>query len=357
MDNSSNTQNGAQGGAQSDGNIGVQTTATNSVQAEQTAGAGLVTSTVVSSSTTTPTQDSTPTSIPTAAASSSSNSNKAVIAGGVVGGLAGLFLIFLALVWFLNRRQKKRLIARKDAEPVSYENLNEAYNSESFAHQNDRNSYNTPPSFSAGAIAYNSNPDTRGEQHPYAADENYYGGTYALPSYAQSQASVSGGLPLRQLNTFQQQVPSTSLQPTRSQYQGNTPVNSPESDQPPFSLPQSRDPIAFAMSQEASSLQRQSTPALPLIAPIPRHPISQTDLERSAGEALRDEQRPQSAVSRAESPGRGFETVSLYSEVSEMPRNGGLQRGNTQRTVSTVSSLGVSVIHETELESLGVGRH
>jgi hypothetical protein len=132
----------------------------------------------------------------------------------------------------------------------------------------------------------------------------------------------------------------------------------------PILLPQhTRDTMGFPIEQEEIRL----APAMPttIVSPVPRHPlVHQDSLERVVRQGLMPSESPEpsnlnpgrlrvlSQEMPRESPILGLNSVRIAPQPAA---NGGVRRNDTQRTVSSVSSLGISVVSDGELERLGVG--
>ena len=132
----------------------------------------------------------------------------------------------------------------------------------------------------------------------------------------------------------------------------------------PVLLPQhTRDTMGFPIEREEIRL----VPAMPttIVSPVPRHPlVHQDSLERVVRQGLRPSESPEpsnlnpdrlrvlSQEMPRESPILGLNSVRMAPQAAV---NDGVRRNDTQRTVSSVSSMGVSVVSDGELERLGVG--
>ncbi|KAH8661577.1 hypothetical protein BGZ60DRAFT_413475 [Tricladium varicosporioides] len=229
-----------------------------------------------------------------------------------------------------------------------------------------------------------------------------------LPSYAQSQSGMSSGNRnsfgrLHSVNTSISS-PSTAdvspmsahpspspmsahahpsgrsvLPPPIPQFANAIPVSSiPEVDSPRFQL-EHRDTMGFPVDSDSPEIPSMPYQEIPLAAPAPRHPlIHQDSLERVVRQGmstpepgtlaptnpLLQQPRHSGPVARllsgqypaTESPVLGMQNpVTIHAPQPAALQPSGLGRNVSQRTVSSVSSMGPSVISDTELERLGVG--
>jgi hypothetical protein len=133
--------------------------------------------------------------------------------------------------------------------------------------------------------------------------------------------------------------------------------------------------MGFLIDVSDNGMNRSSTPGLPIIVPVPRRPlVRQNSLERVAREGMDGGSEVQDM--NLPSPTNGL-AGRLLGEPS-MRESGvlgdmnpvwiqgttglsflgsGVRRFESQRPVSSVSSLGLSIVSDTELERLGVGSH
>ena len=134
-----------------------------------------------------------------------------------------------------------------------------------------------------------------------------------------------------------------------------------------------RDTMGFPVDGSDIGIHRTSTPGFPIVAPVPRHPlVHQDSLERVVREGMNATPELQgvnmlgprngpagrvlSQELMRESPVLGqLNPVRLQGATAPGNLGGGVQRFESQRTVSSVSSMGISVVSDTELERLGVG--
>jgi hypothetical protein len=374
-------QSGAGSGGQNNGN---QATTTTSTQQQQTTSQGFITSTSnrQTQTTTSPTSTSTSTS-----SSSSSSNQKAAIIGGVIGGIAALLLIALLAIWLLNRRQKKRIAEKRgSAEPVTYANLNDSFAGVPFGHSNRNSQHDSllPPQPILTPGTGPSSPQGVGIRGGDGHDVERDSGDYFLPTYAESQAGMSlgGARSLGRLNTSHAESGSeATVSPMSVRHPGGSPVTPTAGISPqttggdiPLMMPQqTRDTMGFPIDSSDIGLNRTSTPGLPIVAPIPRHPlVHQDSLERVVREGmmngtpeLQDTSLlgPRGPAGRVlsqelmrESPVLGqMNPVRMQNTTQGSNLSGNVQRFESQRTVSSVSSMGVSVVSDTELERLGFG--
>jgi hypothetical protein len=140
----------------------------------------------------------------------------------------------------------------------------------------------------------------------------------------------------------------------------------------PMMPQQTRDTMGFPVDGSDIGLNRLSTPGLPIVAPIPRHAlVHQDSLERVVREGMMNGTPELQDVSllgprngptgrvlsqelMRESPILGLNPVRMQGAPTSNV-GGGVQRFESQRTLSSVSSMGISVVSDTELERLGVG--
>lgn len=407
-----------QGGAGSGQNNGDQGATTTSTQKHTTSQSFITTTANPYTLTTTPTQSPTSTSTSSSSSSSSGNQKTAII-GGVIGGIVGLLVIALFAIWLLNRREKKRIAEKRgSAEPVTYSNLNSSFAGVPFGHGNsNRNSQNgssqhdsllaprplftprTGPSTPDAGVGIRG-----GEGRDSAADVERNSGDYFLPTYAESQAgmSIGGARSLGRLNTSNAGsgseatvspmsvrhpggTPTTIISPQTTggetpsmmpQHTGSTAPISPETTGGtiPFMMPQNtRDTMGFPVDGSDVGIHRTSTPIFPIVAPVPRHPlVHQDSLERVVREGMMNGTPELQDMSRLgprngpagrvlsqelmrESPILGQMNPVRFQGTNTSNMGNGVQRFESQRTVSSVSSMGISVVSDTELERLGVG--
>jgi hypothetical protein len=309
-------------------------------------------------------------------------------------------------------------VKRGSAEPVTYSNLNDSFAGVPFGHgHSNRDSQNRssqqdsllpPPLFTPNTGP--STPHDRvgirgGGGHVSTTDVERHSDDYFLPTYAESQArmAIGGSHSLGRLNTSNAGSGSeATVSPMSVRHPGGTPTTdissqftggeipymmpqhtastapiSPETTGGtiPFMMPlQTRDTMGFPVDGSDIGLHRTSTPVLPIVAPVPRHPlVHQDSLERTvrgglmngtpelqdmsrlgprngpAGRVLSQEMMRESPVLGQMNPVR-FQGPNASSNMGN-----GVQRFESQRTVSSVSSMGISVVSDTELERLGVG--
>ncbi len=361
--------NGGSGDRSSQGNPSQTTTTTEATFP------GFGTST--SSPFTSTTQTHHPISSISSSSSSSSSSKKTAIIGGVVGGIAGLLVVSLVAIWFLNRR-KKRQIAVKDGltQPVTYANLNPSISRIPFGHNLNRRPQDglTPvPLLNSSTSSSHPDIEMRGgnsslERHSTTESDMF------LPTYAESQAAISvGGTPaLGRLNTSHGSN-STNVSPLSAT--GTQTVHNLSSDLPPLpALPQRdtmRSPIETGLAPpDFETIHLQPEMPLPIVAPIPRHPlVHQDSWERQVrqGAMPTDSPEPPEAINSnrlrvlsqeipRESPILGFNSVSIqpHTDPSNQNPSPNIDRMASQRTVSSMSSM-PAVVSDVELENLGIG--
>ncbi|CZR64252.1 uncharacterized protein PAC_14150 [Phialocephala subalpina] len=387
----SNQQGGAgssNGGSGDQGNQGnpAQATTTTTSQGHATS-----TQSPFSSSTQTSPSNSTSTS-------SSSSSNKTAIIGGVVGGIAGLLVLALIGIWFLNRR-KKRQIALKNgtAQPVTYAGLNSSFGGVPFGHNRNQSAHDglTPRPLLASSPHSSQHPDIEmrgGNRSPVESD-------MFLPTYAESQAamSVRGTSTIGRLNTSHSGTPSTNVSPLSTSGTRTLHNMTPDLDLPPMPpLPQTaaaRDTMGFPIDSPGfpspgfpspglaspsmaspgfETIHLQPEIPLPIISPTPRHPlVHQDSLERQVRAGMMPTDSPElshninpnrlrvlSQEMPRESPILGLNSVTIQQPAAAGPStlnpSVGIDRHASQRTVSSMSSM-PPVVSDAELENLGVG--
>lgn len=376
---------------------------TSSQQNGPTTTTGFATSTTTSHPTTS--TSSSPSSSSTSAASSSSGVGKALI-GGVVGGIGGLLLLSLLAIWLLQRRKNKRIQEKNGAQPITYAGLNESLAGVPFVHhsnnsnpshnQNNRDSL-LPPALFTSSTNTSSNPGVgiRGGEAPPTPPGGRDSGDYFLPSYAQSQSGMSIGGPsaLGHLDTSHHTPSEATISPMSTHHQDDTTfispqttgaaaqmispqttgytnvsVTSPQTPGPPPFLSHhnrelTRDTMGFPTIIPPETLNNEPTP---IMAPMPRHPlVHQASLERAVREGMMSPDQDPSrlgspAVTVRESAVLGEQNpVRMVGQGQGPPlshQNGSnLGRNVSQRTVDSVSTMGVSVVSDGELERLGVG--
>ncbi|KAH8791618.1 hypothetical protein BGZ57DRAFT_602176 [Hyaloscypha finlandica] len=315
--------------------------------------------------------------------STSSGTNKGAIIGGIVGGVVGLLLISLIGVWLLQRRKQRQKRARK-TRPVTYAGLNSVFRGVPFnrsSSQSPHNSLLPQPQVSQGP---HSGMALRGGAASYGQRESGSEMDNLPPSYAESQMSdahtispqttgASTFMSLQHLWATNEPHP-ISLQTTGASaivrpYTTVTEETHMLTPQPtgaamPVPLPQhTRDTMGFPIEPEEIRLP----PAMPttIVSPVPRYPlVHQDSLERVVRQGLMPSESPEprnlnpdrlrviSQEMPRESPILGLNSVRMAPQAAA---NDGLRRNDTQRTVSSVSSLGMSVVSDGELERLGVG--
>jgi len=345
--------------------------------------------------------------------STSSGTNKGAIIGGIVGGVVGLLLISLIGVWLLQRRKQRQKRARK-TRPVTYAGLNSVFRGVPFnrsSSQSPHNSLLPQPQVSQGP---HSGMALRGGAASYGQRESGSEMDNLPPSYAESQMSASMAS-LGRMDTTQRPNSGTIVSPLSARIPGDAHTISPQTTgastfmslqhlwatnephpislqttgasaivrpyttvteethmltpQPtgaamPVPLPQhTRDTMGFPIEPEEIRLP----PAMPttIVSPVPRYPlVHQDSLERVVRQGLMPSESPEprnlnpdrlrviSQEMPRESPILGLNSVRMAPQAAA---NDGLRRNDTQRTVSSVSSLGMSVVSDGELERLGVG--
>jgi hypothetical protein len=348
--------------------------------------------------------------------STTSGVHKGAIIGGIVGGLAGLLLISLLGVWLLNRRKKRQSGARaRKTQPITYTRLNSVFRGVPFNRSNSQSPHDSLLPQSQVSQSPNSNLSgvaLRGGAASYGQRDSGSEMDNLPPSYAESQMSVSMAS-LGRLHTTQRTNSDTIVSPlspsipedahpispqitgtsTFMSLQRLWHTNEPTAISPqtlsdstiirshtavpeqtqvlppqpmetmPALLPQrTRDTMGFPMESEEIRLP----PAMPtIVAPVPRHPLVQQDsLERVVREGLNPRESPElghpnptrlrvlSQEMPRESPILGLNSVRIAPVAAT---NNGVRRNDTQRTVSSVSSMGTSVVSDGELERMGVG--
>jgi hypothetical protein len=325
---------------------------------------------------------STPTGPPTSTSTSASSSsatgvNKALI-GGLVGGLGGLLVISLLAIWWLQRRKNKRIAEKNGmSEPVTYAGLNQSMSGVPFVNAADHNYDNIPP-----PPFYSSRG---GEVSPVIGRDS---GDFFLPTYADSVAGISSGgvssLGSSNISHVTSSVapvspisisrgnPAAVISPQTTGYTGAAEISPQTTDEPAvFQALPSRDTTSFPTTPE--EIDRQITQTPTIISPVPRHPlVHQDSLERVVQQGLvttpgfpeRDSSRldPRTRILSQEmlreSPVLGDLSAVRMMQGSPVSYNNtevDVERNPSQRTVSSVSSMGVSVVSDGELERSGIG--
>ncbi|KAE9369577.1 hypothetical protein N431DRAFT_443222 [Stipitochalara longipes BDJ] len=369
------------------------------------------------SRTTSPTSTSSLHNSPTST-STSSGVHKGAIIGGIVGGVAGLLLISFLGIWLLQRRKQRQNGARAGkTRPITYTGLNSVFRGVPFnrsSSQSPHNSLLPQPQVSQGTHSTLQGVALRGGAANYGLRESGSEMDNLPPSYAESQMSTSMAS-LGRMNTTYRSESETLVSPLSARAPGAPHIISPQTTgastfmslqhlwatnephtispqttgasvvvqpytaasedphlltpQPPRStspvlLPQhTRDTMGFPIEPEEIRLP----PAMPttIVSPVPRHPLVRQDsLERVVRQGLMPSDSPEpsnlnpdrlrvlSQEIPRESPILGLNTVRIAPEATA---NNGVSRYDTQRTVSSESSIGISVVSDGELERLGVG--
>lgn len=387
---------GGSGSGNQQGGAGTSTTTTS-----QSSNQATTTSNPFSSTTSTLSPAST-------TASSSSGVSKGVVIGAVVGGFCALLIIALLVTCCLQRRKKKQLVLENGrAQPVTYAGLNSAFSGVPF--RNSQTQQTLIPGAAQHGSGYSSNsssPALRGgalsDPTLSAAETDLF-----LPTYAESQAASHSPISARATTDLQNMSPQTpgaishlySASPRTpraafshniinpqltgaSEFQTITPQTTGGQTMRPPQFPQtgrSRDTIdtmGFPVEEDFEMLRLQHpVPNIPvaIVAPIPRHPlVHQDSLERVVRDGMVPSPSPSFSIASAADP--RTRVLSHVMGVTESPVLGdpnrarfpaqqlqpsglglGVSRNDTQRTVSTVSSMGVSVVSDVELDRLGVG--
>jgi hypothetical protein len=349
--------------------------------------------------------------------STSSGVRKGAIIGGIVGGIAGILLISLLGVWLLKRRKHRQNRARaRKTRPVTYAGLNSVFRGVPFKRTSSRSPHNSllpQPQVSQGSDSSLSGVALRGDAASRGQRESGNEMDNLPPSYAESQMSASTASHGR-LQTTPPTNTNTIVSPLSSRAPGDAQTISPQTtgatymslqrlwatNEPPAISPQTtgssvivrphtavsewtemltpqptgatlpilppqhtRDTMGFPIVQEEIRLE----PAMPatIVSPVPRHPLAHQDsLERIVRQGLMPSESPEpgnlnpdrlrvlSQEMPRESPILGLNSVRMAPQAAA---NNGVRRNDTQRTVSSVSSFGISVVSDGELERLGVG--
>jgi hypothetical protein len=348
--------------------------------------------------------------------SASPGVHKSAIIGGIVGGVAGLLLISLLGVWLLNRRKKRQSGARaRKTQPVTYSSLNSVFRGVPFNRSNSQSPHDSLLPQSQVSQSSNSNLSgvvLRGGAASYGQRDSGSETDNLPPSYAESQmrASMASLGRLRPTHSTNSDTIVSPLSPSIPEdadpispqttgtstfmslqrlWHTNEPTAIPSqtpgasaiirshtsvSEQTQVLTPQpteimpalvqqrTRDTMGFPIEPE----EIRMPPAMPsIVAPVPRHPLVQQDsLERVVREGLMPSESPEpgnlnparlrvlSQEMPRESPILGLNSVRIAPDAAT---NDGVRRNDTQRTISSVSSMGISVVSDGELERLGVG--
>ena len=346
--------------------------------------------------------------------STPSGVNKGAIIGGIVGGVGGLVLLSLLVVWLLQRRKQRRNGTRaRKTRPVTYAGLNSAFRGVPFTRSSSQSPHNSLLPQTQGPHSNLSGVALRGGAASYGQRESGSEMDNLPPSYAESQMNASMAS-LGRVQTTHRTNSDTIISPLSSRAPGDAPTISPQTTgatymslqrlwatndphtispqttgpaisvrpytavseetqittpQPteatmPMLLPQhTRDTMGFPIEPEEIRI----TPDMPatIVSPVPRHPlVHQDSLERVVRQGLMPSESPEPNLANPnrlrmlgqemarESPVLGLNSVRMTPQTA---MDDGVRRNDTQRTVSSVSSMGISVVSDGELERLGVG--
>ncbi|KAH8590851.1 hypothetical protein B0O99DRAFT_691160 [Bisporella sp. PMI_857] len=350
-----------------------------------------VTSTTVTESLTSSSTSSSSTSAATSSSNStqsSSSGNNAAIIGGVAGGAA--FIAILALIIFcLMRRKKKTPREKSGAESVTYAGLNESLPGVPFGHAHAAPT--TPGGRSSGDFflpqTYNQSSIATGGVSPIEPlNTSYRNETPSEGSISPISAHYPGELPRISGYSASHAVPplfsgTITIPPPPAAYRESLILPSPTgysevsgisalpTGQRTFHIrSRSHDTMGFPITPGLQSPMQTSpevplisaTQTTPIVSPMPHYVVHQDSLERIVRDGVvSPEPSLLSPVSRAstlrESGVLGEGNMVRIQEPPASLDRGDVTRNASRRTVDTVSSMGMSVISNTELERLGIG--
>ncbi|KAH7369806.1 hypothetical protein BKA65DRAFT_5549 [Rhexocercosporidium sp. MPI-PUGE-AT-0058] len=313
---------------------------------------------------------------------SSPNGERTIIIGVVIGGVGTLLLLSLLVICCIQRRRKQRASKQlRGAEPVTYTGLNSAFAGVPFrdSHHsslspqplllsNSNTTYLGAPSpgqrtNETDGFLYNSNRDLDSPQHSPQFSPRH------SPSQPYS-AAHSGTRPHSRTHSRVESStsPLTLNDASEAHVLSNHGPLSPGDVEPPISqVPAARDTMGFPVEHAAALEEiRLQTMSPVLLSPKPRHPLAhQASLERVVREGML---APSPAPSNSapgrlrvisqdysrESPVLGLRNPVVIQNPAITMLGGGLGRNDSQRTVSSISTMG-PVIRDEELENLGIG--
>jgi hypothetical protein len=333
----------------------------------------------------------------TGTSASSSGVQKGVVIGAVIGGIAGLLIISLLGVWLLQRRKQRQNGAKtRRARLVTYTSLNSVFRGIPFSRSSNQSPHSSllpPPQVSQRTNTSLSGVALRGGEASLEPWDSANEMEHLPPSYTESQLSASIAS-LGLLNTTYHTHSDTIVSPLSSRDPNEAQTISPQTTGPPVmageftdnseqthvispqttgvSIPSillsqhTRDTMGFPIEQGFEEIRAHPETLIPIVAPVPRHPLMHQDsLERVVRQGLMPSQSP---ILNATNPNR-FRVLSqemprespvlgVMNQVRIIPQaaiNNSLGRNNTQRTVSSISSMGIDMVSDGELERLGVG--
>jgi hypothetical protein len=401
-------QGGEQGGGQGQQGGAGSGTQSNPNQVTTTSSGQQATSTIDSPFTPTSTSSS-----------SSGNHEGAIIGGVVGGIAGLLIISLIGVWLLNKRKQRRNGANARKTRPVTYTGLNSVFRGVPFnrrsSSQIPHNSLLPQAQSAHGITASLSGPNLRGGQGSPALRDRGNEMDNLPPSYVESQLSVSMAS-LDLLNTTQRTNSDIMVSPLSSRALGDAPTISPQTtgatyislqrlwgpSEAPVISPQTtgatvmvrqpagsddahmispqttsstvpvlltqhtRDTMGFPIDERLDEIRLQTASPAPIISPVPRHPlVHQDSLERVVRQGLMPSESPIPSVTDSsrlrvlsqEMP-RESPVLGGMNPVRMMPQvatSNGMGRNDTQRTVSSVSSMGVDVISDRELERLGVG--
>lgn len=324
-------------------------------------------------------------------ASSSSGGNKTIIMGAVIGGVGALLLLCLLAIFCIQKRKKQTAAKKKGAERVTYTGLNSAFAGVPFRDSqhsslspkplllsNSNTAYSGAPSpgqrtSETEGFLYNANREFDSPQHspqqspqasPRYSPSHPYSTTHSRTRSLTHSLTHSRTHSRAESNTS----PLTLNDPSEAHVLSNHGPFSPGEFEPPtFQTPQPRDTMGFPVESSAALEEiRLQTMTPVLLSPKPRHPlVHQDSLER----VVRDGMLAPSPAPSNSAPGRlrvisqdyprespvlGLEHPVIIQNPAITSLGGGLGRNESQRTVSSMSTMG-PIIGDDELENLGIG--
>jgi hypothetical protein len=135
----------------------------------------------------------------------------------------------------------------------------------------------------------------------------------------------------------------------------------------PVLFPQhTRDTMGFPIDERPDEIRLQTASPALIVSPVPRHPlIHQDSLEQVVRQGLMPSESPIPSVTDpsrlrvlSQEMSRESPVLGGMNPVRMIPQpvtNSDLGRNDTQRTASSVSSMGIDMVSDGELERLGVG--
>lgn len=308
---------------------------------------GIVTATSASPLVATPSSSSSATAAPP---KSSSKVNKGVIIGSVIGSIYGLLMIALLVFWLLHRRRKKKIAEKRGPiQPVTYSGLNECFRGVPFSNSNHSQQEDILLPSAAFKSTNTSQQDlsSRGAHDPFSTFAGVYReeerGTF-LPTYAESQSVMpkkerDSLARLSRLDTSSYTRSEFTVSPLSTHIPCDDMAISPQSIKEP-TLAESqdtRDTMGFPIERgiEDISLLHETS----IVEPAPVHPsVHQDSIERVVRQSM------MSVESGALGAPHGIRILPHENDGirdNGIEKTGSHERMESQRTIDTVSSLGV----------------